>query len=149
LAPLPAIGLSSKVMVASWYGKVHEGRKTASGDTFRKAAFTAAHRTAKFGTRFLVFYQGQMVEVRINDRGPFSRKRGRFTRDLDLSEGAARTLGITAAGVARVLVREVVVPEAAVHLETLLPEFPRREPFLERASVMEPPKIVIPPAPDL
>jgi rare lipoprotein A len=62
-------------------------------------AMTAAHRTLPFGTIVIVtnLENQRSVRVRINDRGPFAR--GRI---LDLSAAAARSLGITADGVAQV-----------------------------------------------
>src|ERR1043166_5458223 len=35
---------------ASYYGDAFEGRQTASGETFRQTALTAAHRSYPFGT---------------------------------------------------------------------------------------------------
>jgi len=60
---------------------------------------TAAHRSLPFGTRVQVtnLANGHTVIVRINDRGPFTRG-----RSIDLSTGAARAIGMTGAGVARV-----------------------------------------------
>jgi rare lipoprotein A len=60
---------------------------------------TAAHRTLPFGTRVRVIdlASTKSVVVKIVDRGPWIR--GRI---LDLSLGAARTLGITDRGVAQV-----------------------------------------------
>jgi rare lipoprotein A len=60
---------------------------------------TAAHRTLPFGTRVKVTRvdTGDSVVVRINDRGPF--KPGRV---IDLSEGAAKTLGMTDVGLTNV-----------------------------------------------
>jgi rare lipoprotein A (peptidoglycan hydrolase) len=110
LSPLPPIGLPTSQGVASWYGRAHEGRKTASGAVFRRQELTAAHRTAPFGTQYLVVYQDQAVAVTVIDRGPYIRRRGRYSRDLDLSEAAARSLGMTAAGVARVSYREIDYP---------------------------------------
>ncbi len=62
---------------------------------------TAAHRTLPLGTRLMVTNvdNGQVVEVRINDRGPF--RRGRV---IDVSWAAARKLGFVGRGVARVRV---------------------------------------------
>jgi len=59
----------------------------------------AAHRSLPFGTRVRVTDPAstQSVIVRIVDRGPWIRD-----RVLDLSLGAARTLGITERGVAQV-----------------------------------------------
>ena len=75
--------------------------KTASGATFNRDAMTAAHRSLPFGTRVRVTDPAstKSVVVRIVDRGPWIRE-----RVLDLSLGAARTLGITDRGVARVRV---------------------------------------------
>ncbi len=60
---------------------------------------TAAHRSLPFGTRVNVtnLANGHSVIVRINDRGPFIRG-----RSIDLSASAARAIGMTGAGVARV-----------------------------------------------
>ncbi len=63
---------------------------------------TAAHRTLPFGTRLRVTHGDHSVVVTINDRGPFIRG-----RVLDLSTGAARAIGLTSAGVGRV-VAEVI-----------------------------------------
>ncbi len=81
---------------ASWYGGKHHGGPTASGERFNKHAMTAAHRTLRMNTRVRVTNKrnGRTVEVRINDRGPFSK--GRI---IDLSEAAARKLGMIDAGV--------------------------------------------------
>jgi rare lipoprotein A len=46
-----------------------------------------------------VSYKGKSVVVRVNDRGPFIKG-----RQLDLSRGAARQLGMLNAGVAAVQV---------------------------------------------
>ena len=82
--------------MASWYG---EPQMTASGERFDKHAMTAAHRTLPMGTRVRVTNtrNGKTVVVRINDRGPFSKN-----RIIDLSEAAARVLGMIEAGVAPV-----------------------------------------------
>ncbi len=87
--------------MASFYGN-ESGSKTASGQRFNQNAMTAAHRTLPFGTKLRVTHGGQSVIVTINDRGPFVRG-----RVLDLSTGAARAIGLTGAGVGRV-VAEVV-----------------------------------------
>ena len=85
--------------VASYYGASFRGRRTASGEPFDPDALTAAHRTLPFGTCLRVesARTGRSVEVRVNDRGPFVE--GRI---LDLSERAAREIGLAAQGVAHV-----------------------------------------------
>jgi rare lipoprotein A len=79
--------------VASFYGD-ESGSKTASGQRFNKNDMTAAHRSLPFGTRLRVTHGSRSVVVTINDRGPFIRG-----RVLDLSEGAAKAIGISSKGV--------------------------------------------------
>ena len=83
-------------MLSSWYGGYFHGRTTANGETYNMYGHTAAHKTLPFGTRLRVCYQG-CVDVRINDRGPFI-----GARELDLSYGAARDIGLVHPGVANV-----------------------------------------------
>ena len=74
--------------LASWYARPFTGRFTASGEVFDPNALSAAHRSLAFGTVVRVENQnnGQVVIVKINDRGPFVND-----RIIDLSpEGAAR-----------------------------------------------------------
>ena len=79
----------------SYYGGRFHGRKTASGARFDKNAMTAAHRTLPFGTRLKVtnLDNGKTVTVTVNDRGPYA-----HGRILDLSEAAARELGMLSSG---------------------------------------------------
>jgi rare lipoprotein A len=65
------------VGIASYYGKNFQSRKTASGEIFNNNSMTAAHRTLPFGTNVLVtnVNNGKSVKVKINDRGPFIKKR--------------------------------------------------------------------------
>jgi rare lipoprotein A len=84
---------------ASWYGPGLYGRKTASGEVLRPGTYTAAHRTAPFGTclRVTNLENGRTVQVRVNDRGPYA-----AGRIVDVSETAARALGMRGQGVTRV-----------------------------------------------
>ncbi len=93
---------------ASWYGGHFHGRKTASGETYDKEALTAAHPRLPFGTVVRVTNEknGWSVNVRINDRGPHAK--GRI---IDLSEAAARQLGMIGDGVVPVSVRIVSKPK--------------------------------------
>jgi len=95
---------------ASYYAPAFHGRRTASGEKYDRWAYTAAHRTLPFGTVVRVTEKttGRSVVVRINDRGPF-----KLTRIIDLSEGAAKELGILARGTAQVRVEVIQVPEEA------------------------------------
>jgi rare lipoprotein A len=101
---------SGQVGWASWYGKHHDGRKTTSGERFSRWQLTAAHRSLPLGTKVKVtnLRTGQHVVVRINDRGPHG---GGKRRIIDLSEAAARRIGLVSRGVE--LVQVVVVEEAA------------------------------------
>jgi rare lipoprotein A len=84
--------------MASWYGAQFAGHRTASGERFNPGDYTAAHRTLPFGTRVRVTdADGDSVIVRINDRGPFARG-----RVIDLSQAAAKDLGLTRAGSGKV-----------------------------------------------
>jgi rare lipoprotein A len=91
----PAVSEKPIYGVVSYYSS---GRKTANGERFDPREMTAAHRTLPFGTRVRVTSvdTGRSVTVRINDRGPFIRGRA-----LDVSRGAAQSLGIIDRGVAR------------------------------------------------
>jgi rare lipoprotein A len=100
IAPSSGSGRSFSGM-ASYYGN-ESGSKTASGQRFNQNALTCAHRSLPFGTRLRVTHGDRSVVVTVNDRGPFVRG-----RVLDLSTAAARAVGLTGAGVGRV-VAEVI-----------------------------------------
>jgi rare lipoprotein A len=70
---------------------VYSGGRTASGESMRPGAMTAAHRTLPFGTQVTVVNSrnGRSVMVRINDRGPFV-----HGRVIDLSPAAAHAIGV-------------------------------------------------------
>ena len=91
-APATAAGS----MLTSWYGPGFHGRLTANGERYDMHGLTAAHKTLPFGTKLRVCYD-QCVNVRINDRGPFI-----GARELDLSYGAAKAIGLVHPGVANV-----------------------------------------------
>lgn len=85
--------------LASWYGPGLTGHHTASGERFDPGELTAAHRSLPFGSKVRVTNErtGRSVVVRINDRGPWARG-----RVIDLSEAAARQIGLVASGEAQV-----------------------------------------------
>lgn len=87
--------------VASWYGPDFHGKRTANGERYDMNALTAAHPTLPLPSIVKVtnLDNGRMLNVRINDRGPFH---GR--RIIDLSRRAAQLLGFYEAGTARVRV---------------------------------------------
>jgi hypothetical protein len=92
--------------IASYYAKDFHGRTTANGETFDLYALTAAHRTLPFNTTVKVtnLSNGLEVYVRINDRGPYKKK-----RIIDLSFAAAKKIGLIVSGTAKVKI-EVVNP---------------------------------------
>ncbi len=93
---------------ASWYGKQFHRRLTASGERYNMYSMTAAHRTYALNTRLKVtnLRNNKSVIVRVNDRGPFYR-----TRDIDLSYGAAKKIGLTHKGVDRVKIKVISSPK--------------------------------------
>lgn len=82
-----------------WASYYKSGRLTANGERFNASGLTAAHRSLPFGTKVKVtnLRTGKSVIVRINDRGPFIRG-----RVIDLSLGAAKVIGLTRTGIARI-----------------------------------------------
>ena len=97
--PTPAPSTIIETGLASWYGAKHHGKRTASGEIFDQKKFTAAHRTLPWGSIVKVtnLDNGKSVEVRINDRGPFTK--GRI---IDLSRAAARAVDMLESGVSPV-----------------------------------------------
>ena len=80
-------------MTASYYGYALAGLPTASGEPFNPEEHTAAHKSLPLGTELLVERGGESVRITVNDRGPYV-----AGRDLDLSESAAREIGLTGPG---------------------------------------------------
>lgn len=85
--------------IASYYSYGFDKKKTASGEIFDKDALTAAHREFPFGTilRVTNLSNGKEVTVTVNDRGPFEK-----SRIIDLSEAAAKEIGMVQDGTAEV-----------------------------------------------
>lgn len=111
-APLPVpvpVG-SSEVGLASWYGHPYHGRASASGEIYDMEKLTAAHRTLPFGTwvRVSNLDNRKVVDVRINDRGPFV-----ASRVIDLSHAAAQQIGMIGPGTAKVRLTIIEAPVAA------------------------------------
>ena len=93
-------------MRASWYGPRFHGRLTANGEIYDQSAFTAAHKSLKFGTLLRITNPrtNKSIVVRINDRGPYIPG-----RQLDLSKAAAEELGVIYGGVKKLKVEEIYV----------------------------------------
>lgn len=90
-----------EIGIASYYADRLHGRRTASGEPYDRNAYTAAHRRLPFGThvRVVNLENGNSVDVRINDRGPFVKG-----LVIDVSYAAAQKLGMLRKGVVRVRV---------------------------------------------
>ena len=87
--------------------------RTANGEVFDPSQLTAAHKELPFNTLVRVTNEdnGRSVVVRINDRGPF--KPGRI---IDLSRAGAEAIDMIGAGVARVTVEVLTLPEGVVRV---------------------------------
>jgi len=98
----------AQVGKASWYGRIFQSHKTASGEPYDMFQFTAAHRTLPLGSWVKVtdLKTERSVVVRINDRGPVARN-----RIIDLSYGAAKMLSMK--GVDQVRLDVLQTPEIA------------------------------------
>ena len=93
--------------LASYYSSFFDGRKTANGEIFRNGKYSAAHLTLPLGTWIEVKSRatGRKLRMRVNDRGPYVKK---FC--LDLSQAAARYLGVDKAYDRHVEIRIIGLP---------------------------------------
>ena len=93
--------------LASYYSDFFDGRKTANGEIYRNRRFSAAHLTLPLGSWVEVTARatGRKLRLRVNDRGPYVNK---FT--IDLSQAAARYLGVDRAPDRHVDIRVIALP---------------------------------------
>jgi rare lipoprotein A len=101
-SPKPPVPKADARVVESQHGlaSLYTDRRTASGERFSAAAFTAAHRHWPLGclVRCTNLHNGRWVVVRVNDRGPYIR--GRI---IDLTPKAAEAIGLSRSqGICRV-----------------------------------------------
>jgi rare lipoprotein A len=102
------LAYSGEIGIASHYSvRSNKGTKTASGEKLRDDSFTAAHKTLPFGTvvKVICLKTNKSVKVTINNRGPFV-----AGRIIDLSQAAAKQLGIIERGIAKVKVEIIKKP---------------------------------------
>jgi rare lipoprotein A len=102
------LGLKHRIKgLASYYSSFFDGRKTANGEIFRNGKYSAAHLTLPLGTWVEVRSRatGRKLRLRVNDRGPYAKK---FC--LDLSQAAARFLGVDRHPDRHVEVRIIALP---------------------------------------
>jgi rare lipoprotein A len=102
----------------TYYGMRFHGRRTASGQKHNAYAYVAAHRTLPFGTKIRVTVPktGKSLIVTVNDRGPFGRG-----MVLDVSNSAARVLGIERLGVAQARLEILAKPTSVAVSESRTP----------------------------
>lgn len=99
---------------ASWYGGIKRSMKTFSGEYINpQSSMTAAHKTLPIPSKVKVtcLKTGKSVIVRINNRGPFH-----SSRLIDLSAGAARSLGLQGRGIGKVRLEIVSVGDGAYEI---------------------------------
>ena len=106
-APAGAKPLMVETGIASWYGAPYHSRRSSDGKFYDMHAMTAAHRTLPLGSivRVTSPQTGNSVVVRITDRGPFVK--GRI---IDLSQTAAKQLGMLQKGTAQVRIELLETP---------------------------------------
>lgn len=90
-----------QIGISSWYGPGFHGKKTSTGAYFDTNKLTAAHNTLPLPcvVRVTNLENGRVIEVEVNDRGPFA-----GDRLIDLSRRAAQMLGFINKGLAQVRV---------------------------------------------
>jgi rare lipoprotein A (peptidoglycan hydrolase) len=88
--------------IASWYGDKFHGKPTATGEIYNQYDLTVAHKTLPLNSLLYVtnLENGKSLMLRLNDRGPFI-----GNRIIDLSSAAAKSLGTTEKGLAKVRVQ--------------------------------------------
>ncbi len=106
----PGIPAVVDTMVATFYSRCFNGRRTSSGERYDRLDFTCAHKTLPFNTLLKVTNpkNNKSVVVRVNDRGPFRRH-----RQLDLSYAAAKEIDMVRAGVMSLLVQ--IIPNDSLN----------------------------------
>ena len=103
----PGLNSEWRTATASWYGPGFYNQHTANGELLTLYIITVAHRTLPFNTVVEIWFQGESVFARVNDRGPYYPG-----REFDLSAMTARILGFS--GVQEIQWRLVYLPEGAV-----------------------------------
>ena len=101
---ITSLSAQKLVGMASFYGDKFDGRPTSTGETFRKAGYSAASLDMPWGTILEVtnLSNGKTTQVRVNDCGPHAK--GRI---IDLSRGAAEDLDMIKGGEAKVRLRVI------------------------------------------
>jgi len=130
--------------IASWYGPKFHGKITANGDIFNQYELTAAHRTLPFGSIIKVVNKSNRLSVivKINDRGPFVKK-----RIIDLSRKAAESIDMIYSGFTEVdliLMNDSKLPHdlKTTHYTVQVGSFNRRTDALKYSSRIKNSRVV-------
>jgi rare lipoprotein A len=107
--PLDTKPLLIETGIASWYGPPYHNRRGSNGEIYDMHAMTAAHRTLPLGSivRVTNIESRNSVIVRITDRGPFI-----GGRIIDLSQAAAKEIGLVQKGTGQVRLEVLTTPAA-------------------------------------
>lgn len=91
-----------RVGIASWYGELFQGRRTANGEIYDMDRLSAASPTLPLPVyaRVTNLENRRSIIVRVNDRGPYA-----SDRIMDVSRRSAEALGFRERGTARVRVQ--------------------------------------------
>ncbi|GGG46800.1 RplA family protein [Epilithonimonas arachidiradicis] len=95
-------GSGYKSTSVSYYANKFDGKKTASGETYRHSKMTGAHKSLSFGTRVEIVNveKNKSVIITVNDRGPL-----KPSREFDISQGAFRRIANLNDGIVKVKYR--------------------------------------------
>lgn len=99
---IPKIKYKTYEGKASWYGPGFHGKQMANTEIYNQYEILVAHRNYPIGMPLLVtnLRNGFSVVVKVKDRGPYAMDEyGNYTREIDLSYGAAKALGAIKDGV--------------------------------------------------
>jgi rare lipoprotein A len=105
----PKLTLYKKDVLATYYHDKFNGRKTTSGERFHNQKYTAAHMKLPFGTMVRVTNEnnGKWVDVKVNDRGPYSKK-----LEIDLTKKAFMEIASRKGSGTFKVKMEIIEPEA-------------------------------------
>lgn len=116
--PLKSAQNYKKQGIASWYGKLFHGNKTANGEVYDMYGMSAAHTLLPLPSYVKVtnVENGRSVIVRVNDRGPF-----KHDREIDLSYAAAYKLRLIKKGSGLVEVEAIDPNQFTLQQQTATP----------------------------
>lgn len=86
----------------SYYADKFNGKKTASGETYKHYKMTGAHKSLSFGTRVEIINinNDRSVIITVNDRGPL-----KPSREFDISQSAFKKIASLNEGVIKIKYR--------------------------------------------